>query len=112
MKKRRSCDKEQACPVCSSFKGLYSVTASERIAKAKARCSKADKAFAEAKKKLDAVTVKNPVDKFKQAVDDVMEELEIIYDVYKAPDFTEIKGETGGDLRCMRVYKDGSVCEK
>lgn len=58
------------------------------------------------------MTVKNPVDKFKQAVDDVMEELEIIYDVYKAPDFTEIKGETGGDLRCMRVYKDGSVCEK
>lgn len=112
MKKRRSCDKEQACPVCGSFKGLYSVTANERIAKAKARCSKADKAFAEAKKKLDAVTVKNPVDKFRQAVDDVMESLEIIYDVYKAPDFTEIKGETGGDVMCMRVYKDGSVCEK
>lgn len=112
MKKRRSCDREQACPVCGSFKGLYSVTANERIAKAKARCSKADKAFAEAKKKLDAVTVKNPVDKFRQAVDDVMESLEIIYDVYKAPDFTEIKGETGGDVMCMRVYKDGSVCEK
>lgn len=112
MKKRRSCDREQACPVCGSFKSLYSVTANERIEKAKARCSKADKAFAEAKKKLDAVTVKNPVDKFRQAVDDVMESLEIIYDVYKAPDFTEIKGETGGDVMCMRVYKDGSVCEK
>ena len=112
MKERRCRDIEHACPVCGSFKGLYSVTANERIAKAKARCSKADKAFAEAKKKLDATAAKNPVDKFKQAVDDVMEELEIIYDVYKAPDFTEIKGETGGDLRCMRVYKDGSVCEK
>lgn len=112
MKKRRSCDKEQACPVCGSFKGLYSATANERIAKTKARCAKADKAFAEAKKKLDAATVKDPVDKFKQAVDDVMESLEIIYDVYKAPDFTEIKGETGGDVMCMRVYKDGSVCEK
>lgn len=112
MKKRRSCDKEQACPVCGSLKGLYSVTANERIAKAKARCAKADKAVAEAKKKLDTVAVKNPVDKFRQAVDDVMESLEIIYDVYKAPDFTEIKGETGGDVMCMRVYKDGSVCEK
>lgn len=112
MKKRRSCDKEQACPVCGSFKGLYSVTANERIAKAKARCSKADKAFAEAKKKLNAAAVKDPVDKFRQAVDNVMESLEIIYDVYKAPDFTEIKGETGGDVMCMRVYKDGSVCEK
>lgn len=113
---RGEADLEEAeCPedeVEYYSKGLYSVTANERIAKAKARCSKADKAFAEAKKKLDATAAKNPVDKFKQAVDDVMEELEIIYDVYKAPDFTEIKGETGGDLRCMRVYKDGSVCEK
>lgn len=107
MKKRRSCDKEQACPVCNSFKGLYSATANERIAKAKARCSKADKAFAEAKKKL-----KDPVDKFEQAVEDVMERLETIYDVRKAPDFVEIRGETGGDLRCLRVYKDGSVGEK
>lgn len=112
MKKRRNCDKEQACPVCNSFKGLYSATANERIAKAKARCSKVGKAFAEAKKQLDAASVKNPVDKFKQAVNDVMESLEIIYDVYKAPDFVEIKGETGGDLRCLRVYKDGSVGEK
>lgn len=112
MKERRNCDREQACPVCGSFKDLYSVTASERITKAKARCSKADRAFAEAKKKLDTTAVKNPVDKFKQAVDDVMERLETIYDVRKAPDFVEIRGETGGDLRCLRVYKDGSVGEK
>lgn len=31
MKERRCRDIEQACPVCGSFKGLYSVTANERM---------------------------------------------------------------------------------
>lgn len=45
MKKRRSCDKEQACPVCSSFKGLYSVNGKRAHSKSEGALFKGRQGF-------------------------------------------------------------------
>lgn len=51
-------------------------------------------------------------EEFKKLVRSEKECLDVVYDTYNSPDFTEIIGATGGDPRRIRVYKDGTVCEK
>lgn len=51
-------------------------------------------------------------EEFKKLVREEMECLDIVYETYDSPDCTEIIGTTGGDPRRIRVYKDGTVCEK
>lgn len=51
-------------------------------------------------------------EEFKKLVSSEMGCLDVVYETYDSPDFTEIIGATGGDPRRIRVYKDGLVCEK
>lgn len=51
-----------------------------------------------------------------KALQEVGENIELIYDVFECKDFVEIKGDIGGDVVCYRVYFDGDdvdyVCER
>lgn len=94
------------CPVCGE--SLYSKTAQERMqaAKEKYQTMKAEL------DKLKASYKKSTQPTFTESLERAYDMLEIVYNRHDAPDFTELKGSTGGDLRCIRVYKDGTVCEK
>lgn len=100
------------CPVCKDEWGLYSKTARERIEKAEEAVNKAKKERNKHSLKVSQKSSGQETNAYKEACARVENTLEIIYDVYQGPDFTEYKGETGGDVRQLRVYKDGSVCEK
>lgn len=43
-----------------------------------------------------------------KALKELEDSVEIIYDVFEASDFVEVKGEIGGDLVCYRVYFDSN----
>lgn len=92
------------CPVCNSEVGLYSKTFNERINKAKAHYDKIKDS--ESSIKEDATTTLSDVIKTTE------DRFDYILEEHKTSDFTEIVGNIGGDVLTLRVYKDGSVCEK
>lgn len=53
-----------------------------------------------------------PKDRVGHAQEVALEEMECILKCEEAPDFVEITGETGGDVRTIRVYDNGEVYEK
>lgn len=103
------------CPVCTA--SLYSKTAQERIDKARERLDKIrDEIDAEKKKSYkkqkQEKKSKDKSSAFQDGLNEAYEMLETVYREIKTPDFVELHGETGGDVRCLRVYNDGSICEK
>lgn len=49
---------------------------------------------------------------FDRELQETRESFEIIFEENKTPDYTEIKGETGGDVFVRRVYNNGAVYAK
>lgn len=41
-----------------------------------------------------------------------LERMDKILDVYEMPEFVDVTGKSGGDVIVMRIYDNGSVCEK
>lgn len=107
--------KRICCPVCKDMNSLYSKTANERIAAAEKKAGTIKVQLFEARKKAIEKKEKSPKKTkslYEKACKEVENRLEIIYEIVKTPDFTEYKGEIGGDVLCMRAYKDGYVVEK
>lgn len=106
------------CPVCNSLTGLYSKTANERIEAAYRKIQeekkkiKRDKSQKEKKGSVSKSSKIKEISEYDRAKKEVEERLEIIYDIYTGPDFTEYKGEIGGDVLCYRVLSDGFIYEK
>ena len=48
---------------------------------------------------------KNKVNNYKKTFDRIL-------DTYVDRDFTELIGKKGGDIITLRIYKNGSVCER
>lgn len=48
----------------------------------------------------------------KDVIKTTEDRFDYILEEHKTSDFTEIIGIIGGDALTLRVYKDGSVCEK
>lgn len=38
--------------------------------------------------------------------------IELVDDIFEAPDYVEVRGTCGGDVLRFRVYNDGKVYEK
>lgn len=94
------------CPVCGE--SLYSKSATERISLEK---KKANKVKDELKRYQDKLPIKTK-GTLQTAINEIYDTLEVVYKRINTPDFVEFRGETGGDVRCLRAYKDGSVVEK
>lgn len=47
-----------------------------------------------------------------EAVNQIKDRLETIYDEISTPEYIEIKGEIGGDTETYRIYKDGHISAK
>lgn len=41
-----------------------------------------------------------------------LERFDYIIETYEAPDFVQIVGSQGGDVKTFRFYDNGSVCQK
>lgn len=94
------------CPVCGE--SLYSKTAQERMKSAR---EKYQSMKAELDKLKDTYK-KQTQPTFAESLNRAYDMLEIVYNRHDEPDFTELHGNTGGDPRCIRVYKNGMICEK
>ena len=108
----RSCgsklNSQVKCPVCNSEVGLYSKTFNERINKAKAYYDK----IKDSKSTIKEDTTTTLSYTLKDVIKTTEDRFDYILEEHKTSDFTEIIGIIGGDALTLRVYKDGSVCEK
>lgn len=94
------------CPLCGS--SLFSKTAQERIQKA---LEKVEKIKAERRQELaKELSASRPT--FAEALRDAKDRYDYILEEHKTPDFVEIVGKIGGDVETVRVYRNGSICEK
>lgn len=103
------------CPVCEAynFGGYYSFMSDSL----KKQLQGYETKISDLKKQLEEEYQKTPKERpvisaFKRACNQVREELDDIYEEINAGNFIEFRGTTGGDVRCLRVYKDGRIGEK
>lgn len=94
------------CPLCGS--SLFSKTAQERIQKAS---EKAEKIKAEWQKEQTKEKAANKPS-FAEALRETKDRYDYILEEHKTPDFIEIVGKIGGDVETVRVYRNGSICQK
>lgn len=90
------------CPVCKA--SLFSPTAQERMQKTQDTIQKI-------RTKLDSMAEEQK-ETFEEALTRVRDQFDVIFEEVKDPDFIEIHGKTGGDMRSLRVYKNGNVYER
>ena len=102
------------CPVCRN--DLRSETTLNTIKGYRTKINDLNKKLQIAIRKDNRKNTNNqtsvPQSKFKEALSDVYDELDYVMERYDSSDFVEIIGKTGGDVRRIRVYKDGTVGEK
>ena len=113
-KLRISYMRNDICPVCRH--DLRSETTLNTIKGYRTKINDLNKKLQIAIRKDNRKNANNqtpvPQSKFKEALSDVYDELDYVMERYDSSDFVEIIGKTGGDVRRIRVYKDGTVGEK